>query len=87
MGTRPRHDSLPLPVFSFICEHLCPLWINLPSPFMSASCSSVAWAVSAHPPPESSDTDDATEAGRRVRAHGVQIRRPGQVGSRASSIA
>ncbi len=30
---------------------------------MSASCSSVAWAVSAHPPPESSDTDDATEAG------------------------
>ena len=32
MRTGPRHDSLPLPVFSLICEHLCHLWIKLPSP-------------------------------------------------------
>ena len=32
MRTGPRHDSLPLPVFSLICEHLCHLWIKIPSP-------------------------------------------------------
>ena len=37
---------------------------------MSASCSSVAWAVSAHPLPESSDTDDATEAGLQFSSVG-----------------
>ena len=56
--TKTRFPA-PLPVFFFICEHLCHLWIKIPSPFVSARCSSVVWAVSAHPCPISSNLRDS----------------------------
>ena len=38
MSTRPRHDFLPLPVFSLICVNLCHLWIKIPSPHPRSPC-------------------------------------------------
>ena len=52
MGTRPRHDFLPPPC---LLPHLC------------KSVSSVDKNPLSHSGPESSDTEDATEDGKRVR--------------------
>ncbi len=75
-----RFGSGPVLPTGYFCPQYCCRIFGPPS---LRWLSSVAWAVSAHPLPESSDTDDATEEGNRIGAHGVQIGRPSWVRSRS----